>query len=200
MITKEQAQVGAKVKVPTRKTTGQSFFQYQDELRRQNVQPYGTIAREINDLHEIRVEIGDDWWYFTAADLDLYEDAETQNPTSYPLPGPNEGLYARRNEGNAEQVAHLHGQGEKTVLHEWAGIKIVAAAEYPAFSDPINPDHYNADTITAFDVVKAWNLDFFLGNVAKYIQRRGRKGSELEDLKKAAAYLAEKIKQVEAEE
>jgi hypothetical protein len=68
---------------------------------------------------------------------------------------------------------------------------------YEPVPDAITPSHYNAASITTFDVVQAWELDFFLGNVVKYVQRHKHKGKPLEDLKKAARYLQEAIAQLE---
>ena len=54
-----------------------------------------------------------------------------------------------------------------------------------------HPSHYGGkDNIyEAIKVIEAWNLDFHLGNVIKYISRAGKKGSKLEDLKKAQWYM-----------
>lgn len=59
----------------------------------------------------------------------------------------------------------------------------------------IKPDYYNDTGITPFDVIDSWGLDFYLGNVVKYIKRAGRKenNSRLQDLKKAYQYLFEEI-------
>lgn len=70
-----------------------------------------------------------------------------------------------------------------------------------AQSNAINhPNHYGGDTTyEAIKVIKAWKLDFCLGNTVKYICRAGKKGpldKEIEDLEKAAWYLADKIKQL----
>ena len=60
-----------------------------------------------------------------------------------------------------------------------------------------HPQHYGGATSTyeAIKVIEAWDLDFCLGNVVKYISRAGKKDSatELEDLKKAAWYLTRRI-------
>ena len=59
-------------------------------------------------------------------------------------------------------------------------------------SDQINnPEHYGgAENIyEAIKVIEAWDLDFCLGNVIKYIARAGKKGDALQDLKKAKWYL-----------
>jgi hypothetical protein len=45
-----------------------------------------------------------------------------------------------------------------------------------------HPQHYGGDTTyEAIKVIEAWNLDFCLGNTAKYICRAGKKINELED-------------------
>lgn len=64
-------------------------------------------------------------------------------------------------------------------------------------SDPINhPSHYNFGKIEVITVIDDWQLDFSLGNAVKYIARARHKGSELEDLKKAAWYLNHRIEQL----
>lgn len=56
--------------------------------------------------------------------------------------------------------------------------------------------------IQALDVIKAWGLNFHLGNVIKYILRSGKKGNDpakwIEDLKKARYYLDDEIKVLES--
>ena len=55
-----------------------------------------------------------------------------------------------------------------------------------------NPKHYGGDTIyEAIKVIEAWELNFHLGNVVKYISRAGKKDSSKtkEDLLKAQWYL-----------
>jgi hypothetical protein len=47
-----------------------------------------------------------------------------------------------------------------------------------------------------FDVIDAFGLGFFDGNVIKYVCRAGRKTDVLPDLEKAAHYLDEHIKRV----
>lgn len=57
--------------------------------------------------------------------------------------------------------------------------------------------HYNQGGIEVVDFIAAHNLDFFLGNVVKYVCRSPHKGEELKDLKKAKYYIEHKIKQLE---
>jgi len=58
-----------------------------------------------------------------------------------------------------------------------------------------HPAHYGGadNTYEAIKVIEAWELGFNLGNVVKYISRAGKKGSKLEDLKKAMWYLNREI-------
>jgi hypothetical protein len=62
-----------------------------------------------------------------------------------------------------------------------------------------HPPHYGgADNLyEAIKVIEAWNLGFHLGNAVKYISRAGKKGDELEDLKKARWYLDRLITNLE---
>ena len=61
-----------------------------------------------------------------------------------------------------------------------------------------HPAHYGGEenTYEAIKVIEAWQLDFCLGNVVKYISRAGKKESEIQDLEKAAWYLNRKIEQL----
>jgi hypothetical protein len=55
------------------------------------------------------------------------------------------------------------------------------------------PPHYTRSEIEPIDAIEAWALGFNLGNAVKYIARAGYKGDRLEDLKKAAWYVAREI-------
>jgi hypothetical protein len=59
-----------------------------------------------------------------------------------------------------------------------------------------HPDHYLKDTgHEVIDVIRAWKLNFELGNSIKYIARAGKKNPEkyIEDLQKAMWYIKEEI-------
>lgn len=58
-----------------------------------------------------------------------------------------------------------------------------------------HPAHYKGRGIEAIDVIDAFGLDFYLGNVLKYILRAGRKNGQpaSRDLGKAAFYLERAI-------
>ena len=60
-----------------------------------------------------------------------------------------------------------------------------------------HPEYYGGkdSPYEAINVIEAWELDFNLGNVLKYIARAGKKGEwkHQEDLEKAAWYLNREI-------
>jgi len=59
-----------------------------------------------------------------------------------------------------------------------------------------HPKHYRADSgLEAIDAIEAWNLNFNLGNVVKYVCRAGLKDSATatEDLEKALWYLSREL-------
>lgn len=61
-----------------------------------------------------------------------------------------------------------------------------------------HPRHYGGDTTyEAIKVIEAWGLGFCLGNALKYICRFGKKGSTVDDLKKARWYLDREIQKME---
>lgn len=70
----------------------------------------------------------------------------------------------------------------------------------PPSTDPVkHPSHYGggANPYEAIKVIQAWNLDFELGNVLKYIYRAPHKGTLLMDLYKAKQYLQFEIEKQE---
>lgn len=59
-----------------------------------------------------------------------------------------------------------------------------------------HPTHYGGkdNTYEAIKVIEAWDLDFCLGNVVKYLSRAGKKSDKkVEDLEKALWYLSREI-------
>ena len=67
-----------------------------------------------------------------------------------------------------------------------------------------HPSHYGGkdNPYEAIKVIDAWNLDFCLGNVVKYISRAGKKGnnSKEQDLNKALWYLEHEIESMKGEQ
>ena len=61
-------------------------------------------------------------------------------------------------------------------------------------------DYYESDGIEVFDVIEAFDLNFNLGNVIKYICRAGRKTFDpIPDLRKACTYLEREIERLESD-
>ena len=61
-----------------------------------------------------------------------------------------------------------------------------------------SPTHYQRGSIEVWDFIADQKLDYFLGNVVKYVARAGHKQheEELDDLLKAKAYIDKKIQLV----
>lgn len=68
-----------------------------------------------------------------------------------------------------------------------------------SFDNISRPAHYAFSPYEPKDVIRAWNLNFNLGNVIKYVARAGRKGDKTEDLKKAKQYLDFELESLEKE-
>jgi hypothetical protein len=63
-----------------------------------------------------------------------------------------------------------------------------------------HPQHYGGDTTyEVIKVIEAWQLGFHLGNTVKYVARADKKGTRLEDLKKARWYLDREIERCRSE-
>lgn len=65
-----------------------------------------------------------------------------------------------------------------------------------------HPDHYGGadNPYEAIKIIDALNLNFYIGNILKYLLRAPYKGKPVEDLKKAHWYLVRYIKQLEDQE
>jgi hypothetical protein len=57
------------------------------------------------------------------------------------------------------------------------------------------PDHYQGNGMNANEVIRAFDLNFALGNAVKYVLRAGRKPDEsaVDDLRKAIWYLNDEL-------
>ena len=93
-----------------------------------------------------------------------------------------------------------HGRetGRKVVCKVVTASKSIGCKEVKKADDGlmIRPDYYNPDS--AYEprkVIKAWGLDWNLGNALKYIARCGKKAnnSKLIDLEKAMTYIGFEI-------
>ena len=106
---------------------------------------------------------------------------------------------------NADKMVALreideHGRetGRKVVCKVVSASKSIGGKEVKKADDGlmIRPGYYNPDS--AYEprkVIKAWGLDWNLGNALKYIARCGKKAnnSKLSDLEKAMTYIGFEI-------
>ena len=66
--------------------------------------------------------------------------------------------------------------------------------------DDVNhPDHYTKG-IEVTEFIASWQMDWFRGNIIKYIVRSPYKGNTVKDLKKAKWYIGDLIKRLEDED
>lgn len=66
--------------------------------------------------------------------------------------------------------------------------------------DMVNsPKHYTFGKYEVIDIIDDWQLEFYEGQVIKYVARAKHKGNELQDLKKAQFYLNRLIKKMESD-
>lgn len=54
----------------------------------------------------------------------------------------------------------------------------------------LSPSYYNKDSMSVCDIIDAYDLNFYRGNIVKYILRSGKKdpATEIQDLQKAMTY------------
>lgn len=68
-------------------------------------------------------------------------------------------------------------------------INAVNSANAKSNNDFTRPSHYCYSSIEPKEAIRAWGLNFNLGNVIKYVVRAGKKDDILTDLQKAKTYL-----------
>lgn len=111
-----------------------------------------------------------------------------------------EGCFEHFSPRDAIEIAMLHEtEAFRSILLQGTPAERRAPAAEP---EAVNgPAHYGGadNPYEAIKVIEAWKLGFNLGNTTKYISRAEKKGAPLEDLKKAAWYLAREIKNREGE-
>jgi len=93
---------------------------------------------------------------------------------------------------NTKAIEELFSDPEEILLVE---------TPYPSGSqedskDVDHPDHYTMG-IEVTDFIASWEMDWFRGNILKYIVRCPFKGNTLKDLKKAKWYMDDLIKRYE---
>jgi len=56
-----------------------------------------------------------------------------------------------------------------------------------------HPEHYKARGLEVIDIIEAYQLNFALGNVVKYVLRADKKANKKQDLEKAKWYLEHEL-------
>jgi hypothetical protein len=70
----------------------------------------------------------------------------------------------------------------------------------PAHARQVGGSHYQGRGIEPWDIIAAWDLDFWEGNVLKYLLRRKPGVPRTEDLRKAMHYLEKCLERASAAE
>lgn len=94
------------------------------------------------------------------------------------------GAFIRDNTCAVLEVFHVPGEEESEAPQQED-----SKVEHPA--------HYNTSNIEVWDFIADQGLDFFLGNVIKYVCRAPYKEDSIKDLEKARAYIDKKINELE---
>lgn len=83
---------------------------------------------------------------------------------------------------------------ESMMAEQDAAVKHACIDEKTGKVDYVNsPAHYNTGRVEVIEAIEDWGLGFHEGNVVKYVARAAHKGNRLQDLEKAAWYLARLI-------
>lgn len=114
-----------------------------------------------------------------------------------------EEAYERLMNAELEEEVMAARKTSNTYHEKESQVKSIEDFTGPAvrYDNVANPDHYcEGREYEPRKVIEDWDLDFYLGNVVKYVSRAGRKGSALEDLRKAQQYLEWEIEKLEKRE
>lgn len=96
----------------------------------------------------------------------------------------------------------LEEQQRKSFMHRVGGVNSSSIGNNPtptqsARDVQVGGQHYKDKAMQPWDIIDAWGLDFYEGNVLKYLLRAKFKNG-VEDLKKARHYLDKKIEDADA--
>ena len=96
----------------------------------------------------------------------------------------------------------LEERQRKSFMHRVGGVNSSSIGNNPtptqsARDIQVGGQHYKNKAMQPWDIIDAWGLDFYEGNVLKYLLRAKFKNG-VEDLKKARHYLDKKIEDADA--
>ena len=120
---------------------------------------------------------------------EFYENQVTENTGSIDLniQLPDDAVFAAQ---PVDTISFLGGGGEDVIT-----FSTEASKSFTVTDDTYRPDYYTAGKIEVWDFIADQKLDFFAGNVVKYVSRAGRKSGESrqQDLEKAKTYIQKMI-------
>lgn len=107
------------------------------------------------------------------------------------------GLFQRKRGTN--MAAKKKAENDEKIIFDLNDGQFKTESEEKEIFDPITgPVHYlDGRKYEPRKVIEDWDLNFYLGNVVKYVSRAGRKGDAVEDLRKAKQYLEWEIERLE---
>lgn len=96
----------------------------------------------------------------------------------------------------------LEEKQRKSFMNRVGGVTSFSIGNNPtptqsAWDIQVGGQHYKNKAMQPWDIIDAWGLDFYEGNVLKYLLRAKFKNG-VEDLKKARHYLDKKIEDADA--
>lgn len=94
-----------------------------------------------------------------------------------------------------EPSFHVTSDGHIEAYNEAMEIVGIKPSGYE--TKQVGGNHYAKHSIQPWDIIDEYNLDYYLGNVIKYVLRD--KNNKIEDLHKAIHYLEKKIELLEQE-
>lgn len=158
------------------------------------------MSMDIKDLKELRIRLG----------ITLNEAAKWLRVSGCTIGNWETGKYKPTSDClfNYEQfIQDVIDEKIKVKTSVFAGNK-VGSIKMPIIADilpkenAITPKYYHSKSgIEAIDYIEAFNLNFNLGNVIKYVTRAGKKtDNALEDLQKAHWYLNREIERIKNNE
>lgn len=98
---------------------------------------------------------------------------------------------------------YLYEYNEKVTYQMWTDVtfRATASEEYVFENEDVvnHPSHYTKGKIEVWDFIVDQDLNYLRGNAIKYICRAGSKdpSAEIQDIKKAIAYLNREIKRIQ---
>jgi hypothetical protein len=123
-------------------------------------------------------EYGNEWWKYEPAMYTKKEEGKSSLSPRCTVMNHDSGNRCTQDAGHV--TYHVDEDG-----NSWRRLSSEAHAR--------GPEYYKVNGMQPWDVIDAFELDYYMGTALKYILRAGRKGSKLEDLTKAEHFIQKAI-------